>query len=149
MPEHEDATHHRSEHGRSLPDGRRLSRKQTRKSFVFCHHLQRPAVPCSEVIVPEALSDAVGESIPTRSNFADCLGSGSPRWFGSQIHRWSAWVNPLLRHSAARQLDINSRSGKLASLLVRSSFAVLEMSVGWRDFVQPLITVCVKHQKKP
>ena len=27
-----------------------LSRKQTRKSFVFWHHLQRPAVSCSETI---------------------------------------------------------------------------------------------------
>jgi hypothetical protein len=36
---------------RYLPDRRPLSRKQTRKSFVFWHHLQRPAVPCSESIV--------------------------------------------------------------------------------------------------
>jgi len=33
--------------------GRALSSKQPGKSFVYWHHLQRPGVPCSEVIVRE------------------------------------------------------------------------------------------------
>jgi hypothetical protein len=85
-----------------------------------------------------ALSDAVGESIPTQCNSRRVSQIALAALFGVSNPPMVGLGEPLAE--TLRCVTIGHQfpfTGKLAFLSVRSSFAVLEMSVGWRDFVQP------------
>ena len=79
-------------------DRRPLSRKHTRKSFVFWHHLQRPAVPCSEVILGgDLLAGKLGIYWDITVSLVECRTAGGPS-FGNSASSNVAFN--LTRHAA-------------------------------------------------